>query len=195
MKSVLYYDYNPNSDLTDSSDDTAIFLYNIKYKIGNNILLVGDIGNLGKRLRMLGVHVTILEDSNYKEACYCLIHNENCNVVKGSLEYLPFADNHFDKVIILDHFNNISDCKQASKEINRVLKQDGEIILEDLNLKNIKVKIKNIKRRLCGENIKYYYPQDIINLFSKLDFDGDLKEFQNERYIYIGKRKQIIQNR
>ena len=55
MKSVLYYDYDPNSDLTDSSDDTAIFLYNIKYKIGNNILLVGDIGNLGKRLRMLGV--------------------------------------------------------------------------------------------------------------------------------------------
>lgn len=189
MKSLLYYDYDPNVDLTDSSNDIASFLYNIKYKIGNNILLVGDIGNLGKRLRMLGVHVTILEDSHYKDVCYYLIHNENCNVVKGSLEYLPFADNHFDKVIILDHFNNISDCTQASKEINRVLKQGGELILEDLNLKNIKVKLKHIKRRLCGENIKYYYPKDIINLFSKLNFDGDLKEFQNERYIYIGKRK------
>ena len=69
MKSVLYCDYDPNADLTDSSDDVASFLYNIKYKIGNNILLVGDIGNLGKRLRMLGVHVTILEDSNYKDVC------------------------------------------------------------------------------------------------------------------------------
>lgn len=189
MKSVLCCDYDPNSDLIDSSDEVANFLYSIKYNIGNNILLVGDIGNLGKRLRMLGVHVTILENSHYEDVCYCLIHNENCNVVKGSLEYLPFADNNFDKVIILNHFNNISNCKQASKEINRVLKKDGELILEDLNLKNIKVKIKHIKRKLCGENIKYYYPQDIINLFSKFNFDGDLKEFENERYIYIGKRK------
>lgn len=189
MKSVLYCDYEPNADLTDSNDDIASFLYSIKYKLGNNILLVGDIGNLGKRLRMLGVHVTILENSHYKDVCYSLVHNENCNVVKGCLEFLPFSDKHFDKVIILDHFNNTNNCKQASNEINRVLKDDGELILEDLSLKNIKVKLKHMKRKLFGENIKYYYPQDIIDLFSTLNFEGDLKEFQNERYIYIGKRK------
>ena len=61
---------------------------------------------------MLGVHVTILEDSNYEEICYSLIHNENCNVVKGSLEFLPFEDKYFDKVIILDHFNHTTDCKK-----------------------------------------------------------------------------------
>ena len=52
------------------------------------------------------------------------------------LEALPFEDQYFDKIIILDHFNNISNYKDALKEISRVLKNDGEIILEDLNLKN-----------------------------------------------------------
>ena len=189
MKSVLYHDYEPNADLTDTSDDVTCFLDSIKYDIGNNILLVGNIGNLGKRLRMLGVYVTILEDNCYEDVCYSLIHNCNCNVVKGSLEFLPFEDKYFDKVIILDHFNNTNDYKRASKEINRVLKCNGELVLEDLNLKNIKVKLKNLKHRLLGENINYRYPQEIVSLFSKLNFEGNLKEVENERYIYIGKRK------
>ena len=172
MKSILYHNYEPNSDLTETSDDITCFLDNIKYTIGNNILLVGDIGNLGNRLRMLGVSVTILENTCYEDICYSLIQNVNCNVVKGSLEFLPFEDKYFDKVI----------------EIDRVLKLDGEVVLEDLNLKNIKVKLKNLKHRLCGENINYHYPNEIIDLFSKVNIKGIMKEIENERYIYIGKR-------
>lgn len=189
MKSVLYHDYDPSISLTDNSDDITCFLDTIKYNVGNHILLVGKIGDLGKRLRRLGVYVTILENSPYEDVCYSLIHNGNCNVIKGTLELLPFEDRHFDKVIILDHFNNTGNFKQASKEINRVLKINGELILEDLNLKNIKVKLKNLKHKLCGENIKYHYPNDVAKLFSTLDFEGNVKEVENERYIYIGKRK------
>ena len=149
MKSILYHNYEPNADLTDTSDDITCFLDKIKYTIGNNILLVGDIGNLGNRLRMLGVSVTILENTCYEDICYSLIKNVNCNVVKGSLEFLPF---------------------------------------EDKNLKNIKVKLKNLKHKLCGENINYHYPNEIIDLFSKVNIKGIMKEIENERYIYIGKR-------
>nr|WP_317331118.1 methyltransferase domain-containing protein [uncultured Romboutsia sp.] len=188
MKSILYHNYEPNSDLTETSDDITCFLDNIKYTIGNNILLVGDIGNLGNRLRMLGVSVTILENTCYEDICYSLIQNVNCNVVKGSLEFLPFEDKYFDKVIILDHFNHTTDCERVISEINRVLKLDGEVVLEDLNLKNIKVKLKNLKHRLCGENINYHYPNEIIDLFSKVNIKGIMKEIENERYIYIGKR-------
>lgn len=189
MKSVLYHNYEPNGGLIDTSDDITCFLDNIKYTIGNKILLVGNIGNLGNRLRMLGVSVTILENTHYEDICYSLVHNINCNVVKGSLEYLPFEDKHFDKVIILDDFNHTSDCNRVIKEIKRVLKINGEVILEDLNLKNLKVKLKNLKHRLCGENINYRYPNEIIDLFSKVNIEGTFKEIENERYIYIGKRK------
>lgn len=188
MKSVLYHNYEPNADLTDTSDDITRFLDNIKYTRGNNILLVGNIGDLGKRLRMIGVSVTILENTRYEDICYSLIQNTNCNVVKGTLEFLPFGSEYFDKVIILDHFNSTNDCERVINEINRVLKIDGEVILEDLNLKNIKVKLKNLKHKLLGENINYYYPNEIINLFSTVNIKGVMKEIANERYIYIGKR-------
>ena len=189
MKSVLYHQYEPNSNQVDSCNDIECFLSSIKYEVGSNILLVGEVGTFGKRLRLLGVNVTILENTLYQDICYSLVHNENCSVIKGSLEFLPFEDNYFDKIIILDHFNHITDCKKASLEISRVLRPKGELVLEDLNLKNIKVKLKYFKHKICGEHVNYHYPQEIFNIFLKLDFDGALKEVENERYIYIGKQK------
>lgn len=188
MKSVLYHNYEPNGGLIDTSDDITCFLDNIKYTIGNKILLVGNIGNLGNRLRMLGVSVTILENTCYEDICYSIVHNMNCNVVKGSLEFLPFQDKYFDKIIILDYFNKSNNYSRIIKEIKRVLKLDGEVILEDLNLKNIKIKLKNLKHKLCGENINYHYPSNIVDLFSKENIDGITKEIENKRYIYIGKK-------
>ena len=192
MKSILYHSYNPNSLSEDSSDELYCFLDTIKYEVGNKILLLGNIGNLGNRLRMLGVYVTIIEDSNYGDICHSLIKNTNCSVIKGRLELLPFEEEYFDKVIILDEFNNINNCKTATKEIQRVLKSDGEVIIEDLNLKNIKVKMKKLKCKMFGEKNNYHYPEEVMDLFLEVGFSGKVKEIENERYIYIGKKNTAV---
>ncbi len=182
MKSILYHSYHPSSESEDTSDDLYKFLDTIQYEIGNKILLLGNIGNLGNRLRMLGVYVTIIEDSNYGEICHSLIKNTNCNVMKGRLELLPFEEEYFNKVIILDEFNNIENCETATKEISRVLKSDGEVIIEDLNLKNIKVKMKKLKCKMFGEKNHFHYPEEVMNLFLQVGFDGKIKEIENEKY-------------
>lgn len=92
MKSAVYHNYELNAGDSEDSDDLKNLLDTIKYDIGDKILLVGDIGNLGKRLRMLGVNVTILEHKDYQDVCPSLINNENCTVVRGALEYMPFDD-------------------------------------------------------------------------------------------------------
>ena len=65
---------------------------------------------------------------------YVISHvmNENCTVVSGQLEYMPFNDNYFDKIIVLDYLNHTADCNKSVKEIKRVLKHNGEVIVEDL---------------------------------------------------------------
>ena len=142
MRSVVQWNCGANY-LAQDTEENILSL--IKYEIGEKILLVGNIGTLGKRLRMLGIHVTILEDSAYQDICYSLIHNENCSVVKGCLELLPFEDGFFDKVIVLNQFNYTHNQKKALKEIYRVLKFRGEVILQDSNLQKLKVKLKKIK--------------------------------------------------
>lgn len=189
MKSMLLQMSEHNSEASGENDDLRCFLNKIKYNIGDRILLVGRIGNLGKRLRMYGTSVTILEEGNYKDICQSLIYNENCNVVKGTLEYLPFEDNYFDKLIVVDQFDEIQNFKRATSEIRRVLKNDGQLIIEDLNFKNLKVKLEYLKDRFCGLHSKFYYPQEIFNAFLNLNFDGNLGEFRANKYIYIGKRR------
>lgn len=191
MKSVVHWDYEPE-DFTEETEEDI--LSNIRYDIGDKVLLVGDIGSLGKKLRMLGVHVTILENSAYQDICYSLIFNENCSIVKGCLEMLPFEDRSFDKVIVLNHFNYTNNQQKALKEIDRVLKLTGQLILEDSNLKKLKVKLKAFKHKVCGERIKYYYPQEIINMFSNFNFSGMLAEIESEKYIYIGNKKELIKD-
>lgn len=186
MKSVVHWNY----ELEGITEYTEVdILSSIKYTIGDKVLLVGDIGSLGKKLRTLGIHVTILESGAYQDICYSLIFNENCSIVKGCLEMLPFEDNSFDKVFILNHFNYTNNQQKALKEVERVLKVNGQLVFEDLNPKKLKVKLKALKNRICGERIKYYYPQELVTMFSNFNFSGVLAEIESERYIYIGNKK------
>ncbi|MGL5715612.1 MAG: class I SAM-dependent methyltransferase [Paraclostridium sp.] len=185
MKSVVHWNYDMD-DFTENTEEDI--LNDIRYDIGDKVLLVGDIGSLGKKLRMRGVHVTILENGAYQDVCYSLILNENCSIVKGSLELLPFEDDSFDKVIILDHLNYVNNHPKALKETQRVLKLKGKLILEDSNLNNIKIKLKSIKHKVLGERIKYYYPQEIMSIFSNLNFAGIFREIECGKYIYIGEK-------
>ena len=179
---TVFHSWNKNESLND-------FLGRINYNIGEKVLLAGDIGVLGKELRLAGVNVTILENTNYEDVCYALVHNENCNFVKGNLEYLPFANNYFDKVIVMEQFNCIGNYKKASLEISRVLKDDGELILEDFDLNNIKNKMRYVKRKICGLCGNHFYPSDIKDIFSELSFDGYVEAFNNYRYLYIAKKR------
>ena len=189
MESLLYHKYESCSGLVQFPKEILSFLNKINYDIGSRVLLVGEVGKLGKRIRAFGVQVTILEHSRREEICFSHVMNENCTVVSGQLEYMPFNDNYFDKIIVLDYLNHTSNCNKSIQEINRVLKKDGEVIVEDLNLKDLKVKLKYFKERLCGNKINYNYPSEIENLFNKYNFNGNLQEIENKRYIYIGKKR------
>lgn len=188
MESLLYHKYESCSGLVEFSDEIISFLNNIKHDVGSKVLLVGKVGELGKRIRAFGVQVTILEDCHRDKISMSHVMNENCTVVSGQLEYMPFKDNYFDKIIVLDCLNHTSNYSKSVKEINRVLKYNGEVIIEDLNLKDIKVKLEYFKHRICGDNASYKYPNEVENIFKSYDFEGKLKEVENKRYIYIGKK-------
>lgn len=189
MKKVLFHLADEGAKLNGDGMDSL--LSHLEYSIGEKVLLVGDIGRLGKELRLNGLNVTILEDTDYEDMCYSLVYNENCNFVKGKLEYLPFEDNYFSKVIVLEQFNHTSNYEKASSEISRVLKNNGELILEDLNMNNIKNKMKYLKRKICGLCGNHCNPNDVKKIFSNLRFDGVVEDFESKRYVYVARKKTL----
>lgn len=189
MKSILYDTYTNEDNEIHIFNDVHSFLSSIRYSVGNKILLIGNIENLGNRLKSRGLCVTIIDDNNQNDVCHSLVKNNNCDFVRSCLSQIPFCDNYFDKIIILEYFSTISANENAIKEIKRILKDDGEVIVEDFSLKSLKVKMKNLKHKMCGEKNCYKYPHEILDLFLDYGFEGNLKEVSNDRYIYIGKKK------
>lgn len=75
---------------------------------------------------------------NYNQSCACYgIENDpdyfelidTCDIRLADVKNLPFENNFFDKVFVLDVLEHIEDLDSAIKEIKRVLKTTGEIIL------------------------------------------------------------------
>lgn len=54
---------------------------------------------------------------------------KNIHPLVHNLESLPFSDNYFDKVVIRFVLHHIPDCTNIIKELRRVLKKDGQLII------------------------------------------------------------------
>jgi len=63
------------------------------------------------------------------EAMALIALKRGIKVIKGFAEELPFKDNSFDFVLFVTTICFLDDIFKAFKEANRVLKEDGEIII------------------------------------------------------------------
>ncbi|OPJ56413.1 class I SAM-dependent methyltransferase [Alkalithermobacter paradoxus] len=163
------------------------FVERINPTVGEKILLVGNVSNYGKYLNKLGVEVTILENENdiYKSAA---LQNCNCNVIKGNLEYIPFKKGYFDKIIFLNYFNSFQDEEKVLKELCRVLKYNGNIIIQENNPKSLYSKLIAISKKVSGCKCKFYNLDEIMNMFQASGFDGICKNIDKYSFIYVGRK-------
>lgn len=153
---------------------------------GEKVLLVGEVSNYGKYLKKIGTDVKIME-KDQRDIDEAMILNDNCDVIKGSPEYIPFNDEYFDKVVFLNCFNSFYDEKKVLKEIYRVLKSEGQILIEEKNMEVLSNKIGAMTNKLFKTpGCKFYYPQEVIQKFKRLGFHGIVEKVSKTKFIYLG---------
>lgn len=100
-----------------------------KYKAGDKKLEILDVGcGTGALIGELkdSAYVTGIDFSE-KAVAFCKARGIE-NIVLGGGEKLPFDDNKFDVVLVLDVLEHIEGDRKAIAEIHRVLKPNGVII-------------------------------------------------------------------
>ena len=112
-------------------------------------------GALSLKIAEKGCEVHGIDISEFmikKAKKFAMIENIRCEFVVGDAEHLPYKSGYFDKIVCncsLEHFQN--DIK-ALKEMNRILKQNGYIVLTFDSLSYPKTKEyvseKNTKKRI-----------------------------------------------
>ncbi len=82
--------------------------------------------------------------------------------VNASSEYLPFVEGIADRVIIVDALHHVSDQERSIKEIYRLTKENGKIIIEEPDINHWIVKFIAIMEKLLLMRSKFLSPEEIV---------------------------------
>lgn len=137
--------------------------------------LVGKVGN-----------VTVI-DLSEKMIEQCKKHpGLSCVVASG--ENLPIADNSIDKIILVDTLHHMRNQTQAIKEMNRILKTNGKVVIGEFNPSTIGGKLITILEKILKLGSIFHSPDLLVSLFSGNGFATQLFDADKKDYYIVAKK-------
>ncbi|MBL8063740.1 MAG: class I SAM-dependent methyltransferase, partial [Anaerolineales bacterium] len=85
--------------------------------------------------------------------------------VCGGSEALPFADNSFERVIMVDALHHVIDHAHTAREMFRVLKPGGVLVIEEPDIRAFGVKLIALAEKLLLMRSHFLAPNAIMKLF------------------------------
>ena len=107
------------------------------------------------------------------------------SAVCGGSEALPFADDSFERVIMVDALHHVIDHAESAREMFRVLKPGGLLIIEEPDIRTFGVKLIALAEKLLLMRSHFLAPDAIMKLFP----DGEKKVHAEEgtAWVVVGK--------
>jgi ubiquinone/menaquinone biosynthesis C-methylase UbiE len=85
--------------------------------------------------------------------------------VCGGSESLPFADNSFERVIMVDALHHVFNQAASAREMFRLLKPGGLLVIEEPDIRTFGVKLIAIAEKLLLMRSHFLAPDEIAKLF------------------------------
>jgi ubiquinone/menaquinone biosynthesis C-methylase UbiE len=112
-------------------------------------------------------------DASIENVSICRTHN--LKVYAGSVYELPLDDDSCDCVLFIEVIEHLDNPEKAIKEIHRVLKKDGELILlfpHDCVFKLARIVTLNIREALYDAgHVRQWSPSEMIKFLNKNGFE------------------------
>jgi len=85
--------------------------------------------------------------------------------VCGASEFLPFADDFFERIIMVDALHHVVDQIHSALEMFRVLKPGGVLVIEEPDIRDFGVKLIALAEKLLLMRSHFLAPHAIMELF------------------------------
>jgi len=131
---------------------------------GGSILDVG--GGSGRVARLLRDYA---DDVLIADPSFGMLQQANQTELKltcSTSEAIPFPDEYFSRVIMVDALHHVVDQAVTAREMYRVLKHGGKIVIEEPDIRVFGVKLIAIAEKLLLMRSKFLSPDQIVELFS-----------------------------
>ncbi|MGB7873758.1 MAG: class I SAM-dependent methyltransferase [Anaerolineales bacterium] len=102
-------------------------------------------------------------------------------------ESLPFPNNFFERVVMVDALHHVIDHAKTAREMYRVLKPGGRIVIEEPDIHSFYVKLIAVAEKLLLMRSHFLSPQKIADLFLFDSAKVDIYAADNNAWVVIEK--------
>jgi ubiquinone/menaquinone biosynthesis C-methylase UbiE len=101
--------------------------------------------------------------------------------VQNIVERLPFNDNTFDRIIVVDALHHFSDQKQAIRDLIRVLSPGGRMVIEEPDINLLAVKMVAVMEKILRMQSRFLCSSEICHIISENGLNPKTEKTKNFR--------------
>jgi demethylmenaquinone methyltransferase/2-methoxy-6-polyprenyl-1,4-benzoquinol methylase len=121
----------------------------------------GGTGRVSFQLGPLVDHVVV---SDLSHRMLQKAHDKNIRPVQAYAERLPFTDERFDRILVVDALHHFCDQRDAISDLLRVLKPGGRMVIEEPDYTHKGVKILALIEKMLLMRSRFHSPEKIQNI-------------------------------
>ncbi len=124
----------------------------------------GGTGRVSQFLRNKSARIVIADQSlpMLREAK----RKEGLQPICTDSETLPFPENTFERIMMVDALHHVNHQQQTADELWRVLKPGGRIVIEEPDIRKFGVKLLALAEKIALMRSHFLAPEQIAQLFS-----------------------------
>ncbi len=122
----------------------------------------GGTGRVTQHVTQLGGRVWVVDPS---PGMLQQTRRKGLPGVRALAEQLPFPAESVDRIFIVDAFHHFAHQELAARDLVRVLKPGGRLVIEEPDLRTFPTKIIAILEKLALMQTHFYAPPDLAALF------------------------------
>ena len=122
----------------------------------------GGTGRVSERLMSLNAQLIVVDPSPQMLAH---ANAKQLPGVRGLAERLPFVADSIDRILVVDAFHHFADQPLAARELVRVLRPNGRLVIEEPDIRHLAVKGIAVAEKLALMQSHFYSPAALAELF------------------------------